>query len=475
MRYCLAALWMVLLFGCQPSQEKPNIVFILVDDLGWADLGCYGSTFHDTPNLDKLADHSVLFTNAYAAHPVCSPTRAAIMTGKNPARIHMTDWIPGRPTARADNPTLVTPEDRHNLPLEEITLAETFRDAGYNTFFAGKWHLGETEASWPLAHGFDINKGGCNWGSPSYGGGGGYYAPYGNPQLTDGPDSEYLTDRLTHESIQFLWEQKENPFLLYLSFYTVHTPIEGCKEYDDHYVQKQILLPDSGAVQTVAEHDGLTRVNQSNAKYAAMMRSLDSNVGKLVKALELAGEWDNTIIIFTSDNGGLSTLRNPGPTSVKPLRAGKGWCYEGGIRVPLLIKYPGMNSAGSITDAPATSMDYYPTLLDLCGLTLHPDQHRDGISLRTALEEPQRKGARTLIWHYPHYHGSMWRPGSAIRKDDWKLVHFYEQDQVELFELSKDLGEQNNLADSLPEMAASLKAALQESLAEMNAQMVENL
>ena len=453
--------------------QPPNIVFILVDDLGWTDLGCYGSTFYDTPNLDKLAAKSVRFTNAYAAHPVCSPTRAAIMTGKNPARLHMTDWIPGRPTEKADNPALQTPEDVHNLPAVEITLAETFQKAGYKTCFAGKWHLGETEASWPQAHGFDINKGGCNWGSPSFGGGGGYYAPYGNPQLSDGPDGEYLTDRLTDESIQFIADSKDKPFLLYLSFYTVHTPIEGCKIYDDIYKEKQDHLPDSGVILSVVEHDGLTRTNQSNAKYAAMLRSLDDNVGRLIDALKAAGTWENTILIFTSDNGGLSTLRKPGPTSVKPLRAGKGWCYEGGIRVPLIIKPPGKMTRGTITDAPAISTDYYPTLLDYCHLPSMASQHQDGISLRNILEDQTGQTNRTLVWHYPHYHGSMWRPGSAIRKDDWKLVHFYEQDQVELFDLSKDLGEQNNLADSLPEMAATLKAALHESLVEMNAQMVE--
>ncbi|NND04965.1 MAG: sulfatase [Saprospiraceae bacterium] len=478
MRNYLFLFFILVQFNCKVTEEiaqQPNVVFILVDDLGWADLGCYGSTFYETPNLDRLAAESVRFTNAYAAHPVCSPTRAAIMSGKNPARLHMTDWIPGRPTEKADNPSLITPEDLHNLPAAEITLAETFQKAGYKTCFVGKWHLGETEASWPQAHGFDVNKGGCNWGSPSFGGGGGYYAPYGNPQLADGPDGEYLTDRLTNESIQFIEASADQPFFLYLSFYTVHTPIEGCKTYDDIYRQKQEQLPDSGIIESVVEHDGLTRINQSNAKYAAMLRSLDDNVGRLIDALKASGNWENTMLVFTSDNGGLSTLRKPGPTSVKPLRAGKGWCYEGGIRVPLIIKYPSMVSRGTTTDAPAISMDYYPTLLDFCNLPKMADQHQDGISLRTILENPNDQQNRTFVWHYPHYHGSMWRPGSAIRKNDWKLVHFYEGDQVELFDLSEDLREQIDLADSLPDRAALLKAELQSSLAEMNAQMVEKM
>ncbi len=473
--YCCLTLTLILCFGCASVEHKgslqPNVVFVLVDDLGWTDLGCYGSTFYDTPNLDKLAANSMRFTNAYAASPVCSPTRAAIMTGKNPARLHITDWIPGRPPAKADHPLLETPQDLHNLPQSETTLAESFREAGYQTFFAGKWHLGETEASWPLAHGFEINKGGCDWGSPRAKGGGGYYSPYHNSQLGDGPDGEYLTDRLTDESIKFVEENGGQPFFLYLAYYTVHSPIEGCKAYDAQYEEKRKLLPDSGAIVTAAEHNGITRINQSDAKYAAMVRSLDANIGRLIEALETKDMLEQTVIIFTSDNGGLSTLRRPGPTSVRPLRAGKGWCYEGGIRVPLLIKYPGMTDRGKVSNALVTSMDYYPTLLELCKMSPKIDQHMDGESLVPLWSHKASQEDRVLMWHYPHYHGSTWRPGSALRKGDWKLVKYYENRVSELYNLANDIGERNDLSDSLPEVKEQLNHELEAMLTGMNAQM----
>ena len=242
------------------SLSKPNVVFILVDDLGWSDLGCYGSSFYDTPELDKLAEGSIRFTHAYAASPVCSPTRAAILTGKHPVRVGITDWIPGMSEAHALDPRLTTPDDIHNLPLEEITLAELFREQGYRTFFAGKWHLGENEAYWPLAQGFDENKGGNHRGSPTFPGGQGYYAPYANPCLPEGPPGEYLTDRLTNESIRFIESAGNDPFFLYLSFYTVHTPIQGCLEYDDFYLEQSQALPDSGNMTVIREGDGIRRL-----------------------------------------------------------------------------------------------------------------------------------------------------------------------------------------------------------------------
>jgi len=451
------------------THEKPNVVFILVDDLGWSDLGCYGSTFYDTPNLDKLAEESIRFTNAYSASPVCSPTRAALMSGKHPVRVGITDWIPGMSEERADHPLLTTPEDIHNLPIEEYSLAELFRDHGYRTFFAGKWHLGESEEYWPLSQGFEINKGGNHKGQPTFPGGKGYYAPYANPCLPEGPPGEYLTDRLTDESIHFIESAGDEPFFLYLSFYTVHTPIQGCLEYDDYYREKSKALPDSGRMTVREEHEGTTRTNQSDPKYAAMVRSMDGNVGRLLKKLEDSGKAENTIVVFTSDNGGLSTLRKGGPTSVLPLRAGKGWCYEGGIRVPLIIRIPGLGDPGSSCDQPVISMDLFPSLRELAGIEKANDSAIDGRSLVPYCREPDLEEKRTLVWHYPHYHGSSWRPGSALRSGQWKLIEFYESQEVELYNLSVDMAESKNLRDMHPGLADSLKQEMHLILDEMGA------
>lgn len=448
----LIALTLLFVKCDRKDKTSPNVVFFLVDDLGWKDLSCYGSEFYDTPNLDELAEEGVRFTDAYAACPVCSPSRAAIMTGKHPVTVNITDWIPGMGYKRADDPKLRPPEDIHNMPLEEVTLAEALKEKGYKTFFAGKWHLGETAEYWPEHQGFDINKGGHNKGSPP----GGYYSPYNNPRLEDGPEGEYLTDRIGDESLKFLESIDDNPFLLYLSFYTVHSPIQGCDKYDQHYMEEKQELTDRGEPKVRIEHRGKTRLNQSDHKYAAMVRSMDENVGKVLDKLEELKLAENTIIIFTSDNGGLTTTRKYGPTSVLPLRAGKGWCYEGGIRVPLIVRTPEMDR-GKICSYPVTSMDYYPTILDLAGFPLKEKQHIDGESFAGYLEKPGKKYDRTLVWHYPHYHGSTWRPGSAIRHNQWKLIEFYEEETVELYDLSEDISERNDLADEMPEKAENLR------------------
>lgn len=451
------------------TNSRPNVVFVLVDDLGWTDLGCYGSTFYDTPHLDAFAKTAVRFSNGYAASPVCSPTRAAIMSGKNPVRLQITDWIPGMIPMRPKSASrflLRQPAIINQLPHKEVTIAETLRDAGYQTFYAGKWHLGETEEFWPLTQGFDINKGGHSKGSPP----GGYYAPYNNPVLSNGPDGEYLTDRLGDESVQFIENRdKEKPFLLYLAFYTVHTPIQGCNEFDAEYEKRAAKIPEQKRSRKRTEHRAKTRMVQSQPKYAAMVRSMDKNVGKVLDALEEQGLADNTLVIFTSDNGGLSTQGNGGPTSVLPLRAGKGWCYEGGTRVPLIIRAPGVSPAGTACETPAISMDMYPTILEYAGLDPLPQQHRDGMSLVSQLRKPEETQSRTMVWHFPHYHGSTWAPGSSIRDGDWKLVEFYESEKVELFDLANDLEEQKDLATSNTQKAAELKAKLHEMLDEMGA------
>lgn len=428
------------------ARDRPNFLFILIDDLGWPDLGCYGSEFYETPRIDELAASGVRFTNAYSASPVCSPTRAAIMTGRYPSRVNITDWIPGR---GENNPKLIAPEDRDNLDLKETTLAEAFKKKGYQTFYAGKWHLGD-EGHFPEDQGFDINKGGHHKGSPP----GGYYAPFNNPRLEDKPNDYYLTDRLADESIEFLdYRDTSKPFLLYLSFYTVHTPIQGCDQYDDYFAEKAKTL--RGESPPIPEHEGITRTRQDDPKYAAMAKSMDENIGRILDALHFKGLEENTVIIFTSDNGGLSTLARPGPTSVLPLRAGKGWCYEGGIRVPLIIRAPGVSQAGLVSDVPAISMDYFPTMLELAGYKQMPKLHKDGVSLVNALQG-KSVDRDTLYWHYPHYHGSTWKPGAAIRVGNWKAIQFYHYEKAELYDLSKDIGEQNNLAHVHPEKLESL-------------------
>lgn len=458
----LLPLWSMI--ACQEAaeeQQASNVVFILVDDLGWTDLGCYGSEFYETPNIDRLAASGQLFTQAYAASPVCSPTRAAIMTGKYPSRVGITDWIKGNDPK---NRRLLGPQDLHELPLEEVTMAEAFKQQGYRTFFAGKWHLGD-EGYFPEDQGFDFNLGGHHMGQPP----GGYYSPYKNPKLSDGPEGEYLTDRLTDESIRFIQDQKGQPFFVYLSYYTVHTPIQANRTFIDRFQEKRKTLPDTTNAK-IPEHDATTRLYQTNADYASMVYALDQNVGRLIDSLESLNLLDQTMIIFTSDNGGLSTLANPNrvaPTSVKPLRAGKGWCYEGGIRVPLIVRMPG-NHTGEIHE-PVISMDFYPTALDFAGLPARPDQHKDGLSLLPLLKGEGTLQRESLYWHYPHYHGSGWSGGSAIRVGDWKLVEFYEEDKMELYFLGKDLEEQQDLITENPEKANELKLKLEAIQRETNA------
>jgi len=449
------------------ANERPNFIVLLVDDLGYHDLGCYGSSFYETPNLDRFSSSALRFTNGYAAHPVCSPTRAAIMSGKNPARVRITDWIPGQ---NPKNRKLITPNDRHELPLEEVTIAERMRDAGYRTFYAGKWHLG-SNGHFPEDQGFEINRGGHHRGSPP----GGYYSPYKNPKLEDGPKGEYLTDRLTDETIRFIETKSDKPFFAYLSFYTVHTPIQAAKPYIAHFEAKAKKLPPLAAKDPRAqkrEHDGWTKQRQDNAAYASMIRALDENVGRLLRRLDKLDAAKNTVVVFTSDNGGRATLHRPGhPTSNLPLRAGKGWCYEGGIRVPFLVRAPGLTKAGSTSDVPIQSADLYPTILSLAGLPLDPKQHADGVDLAPVLRGKASLDRPFIVWHYPHYHGSAWTPGSAIRAGKWKLIEFWDKEKVELYDLEKDVGERNDLSKTEPERTARLRATLREFLASVDAQM----
>ena len=436
------------------AAKQTNFLFFLVDDMGWADIGANGSTYHETPNIDRLARSGMRFTQGYAAGSVCSPTRASIMTGRHPVRVDITDWIPGQAN-RPANP-LLHPEDRSHLPLEETTIAEALKEHGYQTFFAGKWHWGD-KGQWPTDQGFDINIGGHHRGSPP----GGYYGPWSNPTLKAKRKDEYLTERLTEESVKFLEERDQaKPFLLYLSYYNIHTPIQAYKKHIDHY-QSKAAKAFEGKTPTEPEHDGTNRLRQDNPALATMVAAVDDSVGVLLAKLTELKLDENTVVIFFSDNGGLSTLQRGrfGPGCNLPLRAGKGWLYEGGVREPTIIRAPGVTQPGSVSHKPLISMDFFPTMLDLAGLPLKPKLHVDGRSLLSQLKGNDT-GNRTLHWHYPHYHGSSWKPGASIRDGDWKLIEFYHYNNFELYNLAKDPGERTNLAKRNPRKAAELRAKL---------------
>lgn len=440
--------------------QKPNVIFLLVDDLGWTDLTCYGSTFYETPNIDRLASGGMLFTNAYAAASVCSPTRASILTGKYPARLNITDWIPGQDP---QNRPLLGSKDKHELPLEEQTIAEALASEGYETAFFGKWHLGEP-GFFPENQGFGLNIGGHWAGQPAS-----YFYPYKNdrkrwdvPGLDGGKDGEYLTDRLTQESIQFIENNKEGPFLLYFAYYNVHTPIQAKPELVQKYERKMAQYPIESGEPIIEERDAITKQKQDNPTYAGMVQSVDESVGALLDKLEELGLSDNTVIIFTSDNGGLTTLPKGYqiPTAVTPLRAGKGWLYEGGIRVPAIIKWPGKVEKNSRSSTPIISTDFYPTILEMTGTSPIPNQHNDGESLLPLLTQQGDLSREALFWHFPHYHGSKNRPSAAIRMGNYKLIEWFEDQSQELYNLEADISEQNNLMEEMPKKAAELSTLL---------------
>ena len=438
----LTSLWAVPVV----ANRLPNVVFILVDDLGWSDLGYCGSDFYETPNIDRLAEQSLCFRQAYAAAPVCSPTRAAILTGKSPARLDMTIWHEGAVEGGPDNRKLRDAPANPNLPREETTLAELFRDAGYVTAHVGKWHLG-TAAFYPETQGFDVNIGGTFWGAPAT-----FFHPFSGkwndrsseiryvPGLGNSGESNYLPDRLTDEALKIISTNRNRPFFLNLWFHTVHSPIEAPDSLVNRYRKKT-----PGKL-------------HNDPTYAAMVHRMDHNVGRVFSELERHGIDKNTIVIFTSDNGGVDfDQRGIVPTKNAPLRSGKGTLYEGGLRVPLLIRWPG-KPIGETFEL-CTSEDFYPTFSSM----LANDQpasilgdNNDGTNLMPLINEPGTTlPARNLYWHFPHYYPRM-TPGSAIRSGFWKLVHFYEDDRRELYDLSADPGESNNLASQNPAKADEL-------------------
>lgn len=455
------ALWLmvVLMVAALPvdtrAESRPNIVFFLVDDLGQRDLGCYGSKFYETPNIDRLAKGGMRFTDAYAACPVCSPTRASIMTGQWPHRFGITDYIgaPLKPELWKRNTRLLPASYEDRLPLSAPTLAKSLKASGYATFFAGKWHLGP-EGYWPENQGFDINMGGIEKGGPY--GGNKYFSPYGNPRLSDGPEGEHLPDRLATEANRFIESNRDKPFFVYFSFYSVHTPLMARPDLQKKYEEKRRQVAEADRWGREYERD--VRLVQNHAVYASMVEAMDQAVGKVVNKLDELGIAKNTLVIFTSDNGGLSTSEG-WPTSNEPLRAGKGWLYEGGIRVPLIIQYPEKLKPNLVSSVPVISPDFFPTILEATGTSRAPDQRIDGVSLMPLLRGETLED-RSLYWHYPHYGNQGGAPGAAIRRGDWKLIEWNEQDQLELYNVVEDIRESHNLSTSKPEMVRLLRDEL---------------
>lgn len=429
------------------ADKKPNVVLILVDDLGWADVASYGSDLHQTPNVDRLAKKGVRFTEAYAACTVCSPTRSSIMTGKYPGRSNVTDWITGHQKPYAK---LATPDWTQEMLPEEVTLAEELKEGGYKTIHIGKWHLGEEPKHWPENQGFDENIAGWKAGSPQAHGGGGYFSPYTNPRLDDGPDGEYLTERLATEASRFIMQNAkgDQPFFLNFWLYNVHTPLQASPEK----IAKYKALAKKGAIHT-------------NPVYAAMVEHMDDAVGQVMAALEESGIEDETIVIFHSDNGGLcGNYENNRKKVTKngALRSGKGDMFEGGVRVPLIVSWPGKVAAGKTSKELAISLDLFSTILDMTGVKSADELGNDidGHSLKEHLLTNKATGRDSIFWHYPHYHLEGAKPHSAIRKGDWKLIHVYEESRPQLYNLNFDIGETKDLFESNPEKANELMSDL---------------
>ncbi|HVF26909.1 MAG TPA: sulfatase [Pyrinomonadaceae bacterium] len=424
------------------KKRRPNIILVVVDDMGWSDLGAYGSVFHQTPNINALAARGVRFTDAYAAAPVCSPSRAGLLTGKYPARLHLTDWLPGR----TDRPSqkLLRPPIRQALPLAEVTIAEALKPAGYVSAHIGKWHLGESGYS-PESQGFDLNTAGDHTGTPAS-----YFYPFRNkgetmPGLANGPEGEYLTDRLTGEAEKFIEQNRQRPFFLHLAHYAVHIPLKAKPEMIAKYHERER----AGG-------------RQANAIYAAMIESVDESVGRIVRKLAQLKLTDDTIIIFTSDNGGLSVKEGPHTpaTSNSPLRDGKGYLYEGGIRVPLIVRWPGVAQPGAVCRAPVASVDVFPSVMEMAGLTPAIGENIDGSSFTPSLSRPRGTRRHALYWHYPHYSNQGGRPGGAVRDGNFKLIEFYEDERVELYDLHRDAGETKNLAGRLAAKTSAMRKLL---------------
>jgi arylsulfatase A-like enzyme len=445
------------------SPAKPNFVLILVDDLGKHDLSVEGSSFYETPNIDALAARSMRFHQGYACCQVCSPSRASIMLGQFPARHGITDWIGAATGMDWNRSDRVLPADYvKQLPLAQVTIARALQQAKYKTFFAGKWHLGG-EGSLPEDHGFDINIGGHHRGSPP----GGFFSPYQNPKMTDGPPGESLTMRLADETAAFIRSQeRDQPFFAMLSFYTVHSPVQTTPELWKKYRDKAQQHPPRDSRFQIDRTLPVRQV-QDHPIYAGMIETMDEAVGRVLQAIEAQGIAENTVVIYTSDNGGVSS-GDAYSTHNAPLRGGKGRQWEGGLRVPFYVHVPGVTDQGLQSDVPVTGADLYPTMLELAGLPVRPEQHLDAVSLVPLLKEGTIDD-RPLIWHYPHYGNQGGEPSGIYREGPWKLIHYYEDGRSELYHLEQDLGEQNDLAAAQPDLAARMKLSLEQYLTTVSA------
>ncbi len=441
---------------------QPNVVLILVDDLGLHDLSCEGSTFYRSPNIDRLAKDGTRFTQGYATCCVCSPSRASIQLGQFPARHGITNWIGAASGTNWDRDDRVLPANYvRQLPADQVTIAEALKEAGYDTFFAGKWHLGG-DGSLPSDHGYDINIGGLDKGSPPSG----FFSPYDNPRLADGPAGESLPLRLGQETSKFIQTPREKPFFAMLSFYSVHAPVQTTQQLWSKYRDLAPQLAD-GAERFKVDRTLPVRQVQDHPVYAGMIETMDAAVGQVLTAIDDQGLRDSTIVIFTSDNGGVSS-GDAFATSNLPLRGGKGRQWEGGIREPFYIRDPQLGG-GTTNDTPVTGADLYPTILDLCGVPLRPGNHVDGKSLKPLLEGKSISD-RPLYWHYPHYDNQGGEPSSILRVGNEKLIHYYEDDRHELYNLQDDPSEQHDLASEQPDRARQLAEQLRTWLDSVAAQ-----
>lgn len=454
-RYPLFPALLALLAASVAYSKPLNVVFYLIDDMGWMDIGANGSDYYQTPHIDRLAGEGMRFTNGYAACNVCTPTRASVMTGKYPARMLMTQWLPsGRWDAKKNR----LREGRYlqAMPLEELTIAEALREEGYSTAFMGKWHLGPEPYYFPRHQGFDVNVGGRDYGAP-----GSYWYPYQGrwkipttdnlyskrDTVVEGEEGDYLIDRIAEEGEKYIRSVADKPFFLMMSHYGVHTPLQG--------------KPDK-----VAKYEAIPEEKRKgDPRYAAMVESIDDSVGRIVATLEDLDLGDHTMIIFTSDNGGHWKA-----TQNAPLRANKGSNYEGGLRVPVIIKWPGKTKPGSVSEELVYSGDFYPTILSATGAPMRPLQHLDGVDLTPALTNSGSIGRDALFWHYPHYNQHPQNfPASVIRKGDWKLIEILDAGELELYNLESDLGETTNLAKKRPEKTKELYTELEQWRAEVGA------
>jgi arylsulfatase A-like enzyme len=476
-KYFSASISLALLLSaaCTPNQKEaavaspPNILFILADDLGYHDLGVTGSTFYETPYIDSIARQSMAFTNGYATCQVCSPSRASILSGKFPARHGITDYI-GAPADTAWRrqkrfTQLLPPDYLRQLPHAYTVLPEALREIGYRTFFAGKWHLGG-EGSGPTDHGFDTNVGGWRLGFPR----GGFFSPYDNPELTDGPVGENLSMRLAQETVDFLRtnnpQETQQPVFAFLSFYAVHSPIQTTQAQWRKYRDKAVAqgLAEQGYQMG---HFLPIRQVQDNPVYAGLLNTMDEAIGTVLTTLHELGMDDNTVVVFTSDNGGVAS-GDAFSTANLPLRGGKGYQFEGGIREPFFIRVPGLTDGGKSSDVPVIGADFYPTLLALAGAELRPEEHQDGISLLPILRGEATE-ERPLFWHYPHYGNQGGEPSSIVRRGDWKLIHYYEDGREELYNLSRDPQEDQDVADQHPTRTHDLSTLLFDYLNQVEA------